>query len=177
MENVKSSISRHNKRVLAKAEPMESPIPSECPLQKKCLTKGIVYKAVIKTKEDCETKEYIRMSTANDFKVRYRNHMKSFKHIIYEYDTKLSKYVWKLKNAGKDYGIKWSILKRAPSYLAGGKYCSLCTEENLCLLKANKTLIEDRKYSRNAATHRNSTRENLRACATNERTRQQTVSE
>jgi hypothetical protein len=146
MENVKSSISRQNKRVLAKAEPMESPsklcdfrIPSECPLQKKCLTKCIVYKAVIKIKEDRETKEYIGM-TPKDFKVRYRNHMKSFKHKRYEYDTKLSKYVWKLKNAGKDYGIKWSILKRAPSYSAGGKHCSLCTEEKLCLLKANKTL-------------------------------------
>ena len=146
MENVKSSISRHNKRVLAKAEPIESPsklcdcrIPSECPLQKKCLTKGVVYKAEIKTKEDRETKEYIGM-TANDFKVRYRNHIKSFKHKRYEFDTELSKYVWKLKNAGKDYGIKWSILKRAPTYSAGGKHCSLCTEEKLCLLKANKAL-------------------------------------
>ena len=97
MENVKSSISRHNKRVLAKAEPIESPsklcdcrIPSECPLQKKCLTKGVVYKAEIKTKEDRETKEYIGM-TANDFKVRYRNHIKSFKHKRYEFDTELSK--------------------------------------------------------------------------------------
>jgi hypothetical protein len=41
MENVKSSIARHNKRVLAKAEPIESPsklcncrIPNERPLQK-----------------------------------------------------------------------------------------------------------------------------------------------
>jgi hypothetical protein len=93
----------------------------------------------IKTKEDRETKEYIGM-TANDFKVRYRNHIKSFKHKRYEYDTELSKYAWKLKNAGKDYGIKWSILKRAPSYSAGGKHCSLCTEEKLCLLKANKPL-------------------------------------
>jgi hypothetical protein len=93
--------------------------------------------------------------TANDFKVRYWNHMKLFKHKRYEYDTELSKYVWKLKNAWKDYGIKWSILKRAPLYSAGGKHSSLCTEEELCLLKASKTL--NRKYSRNAATQRNST--------------------
>jgi hypothetical protein len=86
-------------RPMARAEPIESPskfcdcqIPCECQLQKKCLTKGRVYKAVIKTKEDRETKEYIEM-TANDFKVRYRNHMKSFKHNKYEYDTELSKYV------------------------------------------------------------------------------------
>ena len=92
-----------------------------------------------KNKGRREMKRYIGM-TANDFKVRYRNHIKSFKHKRYEYDTELSKYVWKLKNAGKDYGMKWSILKRAPSYSAGGKHCSLCTEEKLCLLKANKPL-------------------------------------
>ena len=32
--------------------------------------------------------------------------------ILYEYDTELSKYV--LMNAGKDYGIKWSISKEPP---------------------------------------------------------------
>ena len=89
-----------------------------CPLQKKCLTKGVVYKAEIKTKEDRETKEYIGM-TANDFKVRYQNHIKSFKHKRYEFDTELSKYVWKLKNAGKDYGIKWSIYLETSSIVFG----------------------------------------------------------
>jgi hypothetical protein len=132
-------------RPMARAEPIESPskfcdcqIPSECPLQKKCLTKGRVYKAVIKTKEDRETKEYIDM-TANDFKVIYRNHMKSLKHNKYEYETELSKYVWKLK---KDYWIKWSILKRAPSYSACGQHCSLCNEEKLCFQR-HKQLPED----------------------------------
>ena len=83
-------------------------------------------------------KEYIGV-TANRFK---ENHKKSFSNLNHENETKLSKYLWKLKNAGKSHSVKWSILKQVPSYTAGEKRCSLCTEEKLCLLKMNnhKTL-------------------------------------
>ena len=91
-----------------------------------------MYKAVITTKEDDKTKEYLAM-TANKSKERYWNHKKSFNDARYENETELSKYMWKLKNAGKKYDIKWSVFKQAPSYSAGGKHCSLCTEEKLCL--------------------------------------------
>ena len=37
--------------------------------------------------------------------------------------------MWKWKNAGKKYDIKWSVLTQAPSYSPGRKHCSLCTEE------------------------------------------------
>ena len=116
-------------------------VPSECPLEKKCLTKNIVYKAVVTTKEDNEAKEYIGM-TANRFKERYGNHKKSFSDPKYENETEFSKYFWKQKNAGKSHSVKWSILKQVPSYTAGEKRCSLCTEEKLCLSKMNshKTL-------------------------------------
>ena len=102
-------------------------VPSEWPLEKKCLTKNTIYKAVVTTKEDNEAKEYIGM-TANRFKERYGNH---------ENETELSKYLWKLKNAGKSHSMKWSILKQDPSYTAVEKPCSLCTEEKLCLMKMN----------------------------------------
>ena len=80
--------------------------------------------------------------TANRLKERYGSHKKSFSNPKYENETELSKYLWKLKNAGKSYSVKWSILKQVPSYTAGEKCCSLCTEEKLRLLKMNnhKTL-------------------------------------
>ena len=85
--------------MLRKAEPTKSPNelcncrnPSECPLEKKCLTESIVYKAVITTKEDNETKVYIGM-TASKFKERYGNHKKSFNDPRYENETELSKYM------------------------------------------------------------------------------------
>lgn len=83
--------------------------------------------------------------TANRFKERYGNHKKSFNDRRYKYEIELSKYVWKLKESGKDYDIKWSIVKRAPSYTAGGKKCHLCQEEKLCLLKANKNRTLNRR--------------------------------
>ena len=49
-----------------------------CPLNEKCLTSNVVYKAEITTPHDGTTKEYIGM-TSTEFKVRYRNHKKSFK--------------------------------------------------------------------------------------------------
>ena len=144
MSNVRSSISRHNKHILNiketpqnEHEPCNCRIPEDCPLQKNCLIKSVVYKAEIRSKDDGETREYIGM-TANAFKSRFYNHNKSFNHARYENETELSKYVWKLKRNEKDFHIKWSILKRVRAYTAGAKNCHLCLEEKLCLLKANK---------------------------------------
>ena len=79
-----------------------------CPLNEKCLT-------------------------STEFKVRYRNHKKSFNKPTYSSDTELSKYVWDLKDNCKkrEYSIKWSILKRAAAYVPGGRRCNLCIEEKL----------------------------------------------
>jgi hypothetical protein len=47
------------------------------PLNEKCLTSNVVYKAEITTPHDGTSKEYIGM-TSTEFKVRYINHKKSF---------------------------------------------------------------------------------------------------
>ena len=96
MPNVKSAISRHNNQMLSKTkmtpetENCNCQKPSECPLNKKCLSSNIVYKAVVTSAGEGETKEYIGM-TATTFKTRYRNHKKSFNYTRYEKDTALSK--------------------------------------------------------------------------------------
>jgi hypothetical protein len=146
MENVKTIISRHNHRLL-KRNPTQKPLkrncqkPDECPLDGKCKVHNIVYKAMVTTTDDENTKEYIGM-TANTFKERYANHKTSSNLYNHSSDTKLSKYVWSLKRSRKNYNIKWSILKRAAAYTTGGKRCGLCLEEKLCILKAkgNKSL-------------------------------------
>ena len=84
--------------------------------------------------------------TANRFKERYGNHKKSFSDPKYENETELTKYLWKLKNAGKSHSIKWSILKQVPSYTAGEKRCSLCTQEKPCLLKMNNHKTSNQRY-------------------------------
>ncbi len=48
----------------------------ECPLNNMCLTKDLVYRAEVTTKDDNDQKTYIGM-TATTFKDRYRSHKKS----------------------------------------------------------------------------------------------------
>ena len=64
MENAKTVISRHNHRLL-KRNPTKKPLqrncqkPDECPLDGKCKLDNIVYKAMVTTTDDGNTKEYI----------------------------------------------------------------------------------------------------------------------
>jgi hypothetical protein len=157
MNNVKSVISRHNKRVLREAKSAQEPTNKdkktlcncrnvkECPLNNMCLTKDLVYQAEVTTKDDNDRKTYIGM-TATTFKDRYRNHKKSFDDIKYENETELSKHVWKLKLSEKQYKINWSILSRASSIKAGGNTCSLCLEEKLQILRSyNSTSVLNKR--------------------------------
>ncbi len=121
MNNVKSIISKHNTRITGKSKPQCEVIDpctcrdkKTCPLQEKCMTKDIVYKATVTTSDTNSTKHYIGM-TASTFKERYRNHIKSFNHKRYSNDTELSKYIWKLKDNKQDFDITWSVLKQSIS--------------------------------------------------------------
>jgi hypothetical protein len=125
MENIKTIISRHIHRLL-KRNHIQKPVqcncqkPDQCPLDGKCKVDNIVYKAMLAATDDGNTKEHIG-TTANPFKERYANHKTSFNLYNHSPDTKLSKYVWSLKQSRRNYSIKWSIMKRAPAYTPGGK--------------------------------------------------------
>ena len=125
MDNVKSNITLHNHHLLTKTSTVPKPKECDCrkanvcSLDEKCLTSDVVNKAEITTHNDGTTKEYIGM-TSTEFKVRYRNHKKSFNKPTHSSDTELSKYVWDLKDKKREYSIKWSILKRAAAYVPGG---------------------------------------------------------
>ena len=146
MSNVRSVISSHNKRILKETASAKESVKdrneklcncrnvNECPLNKMCLTKDLIYQAEVTTKDQSDRKTYIGM-TSTTFKDRYRNHKKSFDDIKHENDTELSKHVWKLKLNDKQFNINWSILSRANSIKAGGKICNLCLEEKLQILR------------------------------------------
>ena len=98
-----------------------------CPLQNKCMSKDIVYKATINIGNTQDTKNYIGM-TSNTFKERYRNHIKSFTRNKYSNETELSKHVWHLKQNRfhhevvynkKEYFLHGRIQKM--SFMFGGK--------------------------------------------------------
>ena len=160
MENIKSTISSHNHKLSsdppAASDQCDCQNVNQCPLNGKCLAKSIVYKAEIRFQHDGSVKTYIGM-TSNTFKERYRNHVKSFRHPPpYSSETVLSKYVWKLKNDCKKFAIKWSIVKRAQAYTAGGSHCKLCTEEKLQIIKLkSKDQLNKRNELFSKCYHRN----------------------
>ena len=152
MKSCKSVISQHNKSVLLKGGATSTAIKSstcncritkECPLQNKCQTKCVVYKAEVIT-SNSKPKVYIGM-TGNTFKERFNNHKKSFSKIEYRNSTELSKYVWDLKEREREFTIQWSILKRANSYSSGGKSCNLCLQEKLSILNADKSNLLNKR--------------------------------
>ncbi len=116
MNNVKSIISTHNIRRIRKSKPQCEVIDpctcrdkKTCPLQGKCMTNDIVYKATVTTSNANSIKHYIGM-TGSTLKEQYRNHINhiiSFNHKRYSNDTELSKYIWKLKDNKQDFDITW----------------------------------------------------------------------
>ena len=143
MPNVKSIISNHNRRIL-KSNKITSDrktcncrVKNTCPLLGKCLTKSLVYNAEITTTDTHDSKNYIGV-TAGTFKERFNNHKKSLKNSAYSKETELSKYVWNLKRQNRQFNIKWSIIKCAPAYSAGGRSCNLCLEEKMSIMKSRK---------------------------------------
>ena len=56
----------------------------------------------------------------------------------YEHATSLSTYIWKLKDAGTDYKIKWELVEGARSFQPGSRYCPLCVAEKKWIIMADR---------------------------------------
>ena len=68
------------------------------------------------------------------FKLRYRNHVCSFRNERYKHATELSKYIWNLKDRNIMYNIKWRKIKQARSYSNVSKKCNLCLWEKYFII-------------------------------------------
>ena len=160
MDNMKTFIQRHNKHILSRNDEQnqtqrqeqhtnEPPTcncraRNDCPMTGKCLSRSVIYQADVSTDNESATKSYVGV-TANQFKERYRNHVKSFQHAKYANNTELSKYVWKLKKEKQPFEIKWSIIKHVKAYKPGSQKCNLCLEEKLAIMKRkHKNLLNKR---------------------------------
>ena len=100
---------------------------SKCPLDNKCLTNKIVYKAEVKTNDgiyELSTKIYFGISKT-ECKSRFNNHTMPYRNRTHENDTELLKYIWSLKDQNKDFDIKQSILKKSFRYSIVSKSCNI----------------------------------------------------
>ena len=93
--NMSSFISSYNKKLLnsgtGNIKPCNLRNKDECPLNGQCLAQDIVYKCIASTSINPE-KTYLQ-TAEGDFKKRYNNHIKSFRHKRYSKETTLSKYI------------------------------------------------------------------------------------
>ena len=165
LPNVASIIKAHNSSVLRSpaTPPAEHPSrtcncrqPDACPLAGNCLTSCVVYRATVhvSNSDPADDMYYIGL-TERTFKERYTSHMSNFRLEKYAGATKLSKYVWDLKKKGKNYEVKWEVLRRAPAYSSTSKRCQLCTTEKLFIATANqKTLLNKRSELISTCRHR-----------------------
>ena len=136
MENMGRILKAHNSKV-SKQGGENTPVPGcncrnkpDCPLEGHCLQQSVVYRADVSTNDSA--KVYIGISEPL-IKTRISNHLKSFNDRQYEKDTCLSEHIWGLKDQGKEYKIKWSIVKRAAAWNSVRGKCGLCTMEKVTI--------------------------------------------
>ena len=80
----------------------------DCPVPDACKAKEVVYQADVHTDKEMMT----YYGQALDFKERYYKHKGSFKNEDSPQATALSRHIWRLKNAKKNFEIKWSYKYR-----------------------------------------------------------------
>ena len=161
MKNMKNIIKQHNARVLKNQEHLgkrscNCRVKDNCPLDGKCLHECIVYQANVVTNNEC--KEYFG-TAEGEFKLRYNNSTMSFRHKKSVNDTelsKLSKYLWKLKEENADYNLLWNIEAYASPYKCGTRQCDLCLTEKMIIARSDpKKLLNKRTELVSKCRHRN----------------------
>ena len=104
--NIKTIINSRNAKILFPKKITEQRTcnclnKDNCPLEQKCLTTNIVYKAkVTSTNRNYHEKVYFG-SCETTFEKRFSNHKKSFNLNEYKNETKLSNEIWRIKNSGQ----------------------------------------------------------------------------
>ena len=82
--NMQTILQNHNRKILSETKPKSDPrcnchVKASCPVPGECCEPSVVYHATL-THDDGRTAEYVGCTEPN-FKKRYGNHKKSFRHI------------------------------------------------------------------------------------------------
>ena len=156
-----SIIAQHNKQVLNRLSSADTETPPyncrnkhDCPLEGKCRTKCVIYKASVCTLNGKTMSYYDCCET--DFKARYYNLKQSFKTSSKRRQTELSWFVWRLKDEGHIPVTKWSIVCNVKPYSSGVMHCRLCLAKKLAILWADPdTTLNKRSELVAKCRHRN----------------------
>ena len=135
MPNVKQVIS-NTKRSLQNNQKLDQTTENKwncrkdnkCPLDGKCLTKGVIYQSTV-TRWDTNKDETCIGLPDNSFKTRFNGHTCSVRNEDKRNATTLSQYIWKLKGLNIIYTVKWRIVAKGRSCSTSSKNCNLCLKE------------------------------------------------
>ena len=132
MPNMKSVIQNHNANLLLK---YSTPVAacscschqkSESPLNNKCLSESLAYKAVVSQTPSQINKYYLELVK----KLSKNGTTSTF-----------SKHIWELKWNGIHHQISWDIAWRALPYNGCTRKCNLCLTERLMIAKADPSSL------------------------------------
>ena len=121
---MQQTIVGHNSKVL-KPEPVEGgelcncTPRANCPLGNKCLLHNVI--------------GYVGLASTT-FKKRLYRHKSNFEKEKEKNDTTLSAHIWKIKERGSSYSLKWKILDRGQVFNPATKTCQLCTKEKFFII-------------------------------------------
>ena len=84
----------------------------------------MVYDADVTNETNNDQKFYFDL-TETTFNERYNNHKRDVKHIKYQNNTELTKYIWNLKNNNNKHSIQWKVIDKVyvNTNLAMRKFC------------------------------------------------------
>jgi len=139
--NMKQVISRHNKKVSEKIQPIKlddrtcncqkSNLP--CVMQGQCLPGCRIYQASVTREDTGHTDTYTGLSEPS-WKLRWSNHKQNIKNESQRSFTALSKHIWSLKDQAVPYSLTFKPLDRAPSYNPVTNVCRLCLKEKYYIM-------------------------------------------
>ena len=120
MPNMKSVIQNLNPNLLSK---LTTPVAahcncqqkSECPLNNKCLSESIVYKAAV-SQTSSQINKYHYGTCEKTFKERCTDHTATFRNKSKQKSSELSKHDWELKENRIQHQVSWDIASIVPPY-------------------------------------------------------------
>ena len=127
--------------------------PDNCPLTPaECKKDNFLYVASVTSPEG--TEHYTGL-TGGSFKKRWYKHNADIRNTNNKHSTRLSSHIWKLKDEGKQYQIKWEILDRATTYNPVSKKCRLCLKEIYYIMfRPESASLNSRNELYNTCRHR-----------------------
>ena len=152
-------ISKHNAKVLRKNEEKDKAAPpgcncqggaANCPLNGRCLTKSLVYRADVRVGSD--VKHYIGQ-TSNTFKTRWNGHKSDTR--CGRARTGLNSYLIDLQRNGLvPDEVRWSKVVSSFPRKRGSKICPLCIEEKVQIaINQDKDALNDRSEMMTRCRH------------------------